>query len=318
MRADIDIKYYYGSFVEEANKAYNINKESYDNAINLKKKLIKLTANKIELINTFFNLDIKDITNEEEIVAIDFNKCRNKTRTSEFVTTDSSKRIVYLNFLKYLQVHKTIYRIKKEVALEDRKRKLTITEYKKLVQKFYNYGVMKCILEGYAYRVTGGLGDIIYNRWKVTSKKKVIDFNETNKKKREILAAGKKLYDKEEAEICRIRGIKYDGIPYITYKTNDYYYELKLINNSKYKNVNIKFDRKDRMDHKYLRMSQEEVAAICNSVDDIYKTKFDIRFKLGVLLKFEPMSYLNFIRNAEQKEFGVGEHNSKNRQRFQS
>ena len=33
MRPDIDIKYYYGKFIEDANKAYDINKEDYDNLI---------------------------------------------------------------------------------------------------------------------------------------------------------------------------------------------------------------------------------------------------------------------------------------------
>lgn len=58
-------------------------------------------------------------------------------------------------------------------------------------------------------------------------------------------------------------------------------------------------------------MSQGEIAAICKTADDIYRTKFDMRFKLGILLAFEPMSYLNFIRNAEQKEYSLGAHNSK-------
>ena len=129
---------------------------------------------------------------------------------------------------------------------------------------------------------------------------------------------GSPFYDEDEAAACKLRGIKYYGVPYKVYKTNDYYYEFKLIDNSRYKNVNIKFERKDRIDFKYRGMSQGEIAAICKTADDIYRTKFDMRFKLGILLAFEPMSYLNFIRNAEQKEYSLGAHNSKNRQRFQS
>lgn len=318
MRPDIDIKYYYGKFIEDANKAYDINKEDYNNLISLRKRLYRLVANKKAIINEFFNLDINNIGDDNEINAVDFNACRAKTRTSEFVTTDVHKRLTYLNFLKYLQVQKNVYGVTQSLKLEERKKRLTITEYRKLVQRFYNYGVMKCILEGYAYQVAGGLGNIVCNRWKVTSKKPVIDFNATNKKKREILAAGKKLYNEDEAAACKLRGIKYDGVPYKVYKTNDYYYEFKLIDNSRYKNVNIKFERKDRIDFKYRGMSQEEIAAMCKTADDIYHTKFDMRFKLGILLAFEPMSYLNFIRNAEQKEYSLGAHNSQNRQRFQS
>lgn len=49
MRPDIDIKYYYGKFIEDANKAYDINKEDYNNLINLRKRLYRLVANKKQL-----------------------------------------------------------------------------------------------------------------------------------------------------------------------------------------------------------------------------------------------------------------------------
>lgn len=64
---------------------------------------------------------------------------------------------------------------------------INITDYKKLVYKFYNYGVAKCILEGNGYKFAGGLGTIVCNRWKVLSDKKVIDFHATNRKKKKLL-----------------------------------------------------------------------------------------------------------------------------------
>ena len=99
MRPDIDIKYYYGKFIEDANKAYDINKEDYDNLISLRKRLYRLVANKKAIINEFFNLNINNIGDDNEINAVDFDACRAKTRTSEFVTTDVHKRLTYLNFL---------------------------------------------------------------------------------------------------------------------------------------------------------------------------------------------------------------------------
>ena len=60
MRPDIDIKYYYGKFIEDANKAYDINKEDYNNLISLRKRLYRLVANKKAIINEFFNLDINN------------------------------------------------------------------------------------------------------------------------------------------------------------------------------------------------------------------------------------------------------------------
>ena len=143
-------------------------------------------------------------------------------------------------------------------------------------------------------------------------------FEDYYKLSKELKAKGIRLYNKEEAEWCKQNNIPYDGVDYKVYKSNDYYYEFKLIDNNRYHSVNVKFIRKDRFPKDFSGKSHEEIAKACKSVDDIYKLKADIRCKLMILLHYEPMSYLNFVRNAEQNEHNVGAHNSKNRQRFQS
>ena len=318
MVADIDIKHYYAKFIEQSKSEYEDSKKEYDDLVVVKGKLYRNLNDKLDIINNFFELEVSSLDNNEEILVVDYDAIRNKVKTSGFIQSDSSHKVTVLNFIRYVQTTKLIYGKKKQLEVTKIRKMINITDYKKLVYKFYNYGVAKCILEGNGYKFAGGLGTIVCNRWKVLSDKKVIDFHATNRKKKEIIAAGLKPYDKEEAEIYKLRGMKYDGVDYKVYKSNDYYYEFKLIDNSRYKNVNIKFERKDRIDFKYRGMSQGEIAAICKTADDIYRTKFDMRFKLGILLAFEPMSYLNFIRNAEQKEYSLGAHNSQNRQRFQS
>ena len=64
-------------------------------------------------------------------------------------------------------------------------------------------GVHKALLDGHAYRFSHGIGDLMINYWKYVDgvRGKIVDWNATNKRKKEILDAGLKLYDKEEAEI---------------------------------------------------------------------------------------------------------------------
>ena len=64
---------------------------------------------------------------------------------------------------------------------------ISITDYKKLVYKFYNYGVAKCILEGNGYKFAGGLGTIVCNRWKVLSDKKLLIFMLRIERKKKLL-----------------------------------------------------------------------------------------------------------------------------------
>lgn len=318
MVADIDIKHYYAKFIEQSKSDYEDSKKEYDDLVVVKGKLYRNLNDKLDIINNFFELELSSLDNDEEILVVDYDVIRNKVKTSGFIQSDSSHKVTVLNFIRYVQTTKLIYGKKKQLEVAKIRKMIGITDYKKLVYKFYNYGVAKCILEGNGYKFAGGLGTIVCNRWKVLSDKKVIDFHATNRKKKEIIAAGLKPYDKEEAEIYKLRGMKYDGVDYKVYKNNDYYYEFKLIDNNRYHSVNVKFIRKDRFPKDFSGKSHEEIAKACKSVDDIYKLKADIRCKLMILLHYEPMSYLNFVRNAEQNEHNVGAHNSKNRQRFQS
>ena len=64
--------------------------------------------------------------------------------------------------------------------------------------------------------------------------------------------------------------------------------------------------------------SEQELANMCDTRDNIYYLPLSLNKKINVLLYRFPEDYVKFIRNESQHEYELGAHNSKNRKRFQS
>lgn len=64
--------------------------------------------------------------------------------------------------------------------------------------------------------------------------------------------------------------------------------------------------------------SEQELANMCDTRDNIYYLPLSLNKKINVLLYRFPEDYVKFIRNESQHEYESGAHNSKNRKRFQS
>lgn len=320
MITDIDLRHYYAKFQEEAKDAKEKIKSEYDLLIKIKEKQKnKLYSNK-NLLNVKYDINLDNYPElDNNIVPKElFNKFKAAFNSRE--VSESNKLYVLSNYLITL---KKLYALEKKLDLIDKRANVSYTEYRQYVYGYYRYGVHKCLLEGYSYSLADNSIEIVISRNKLDRKnkngrpyKEIIDFNETNKKKRELLEKGLIPYNKEDAEIAKLRGIKYEGVPYVVYKRDDFKYDIEVIIRKGAKNKNIIFKRLERIHNSLRGMTREEIAAKCNSVEDIYNLKCDINHKLGILLKYDNTAYLNFIRNAEQNKYSIGNHNSKNRQRF--
>lgn len=156
MVADIDIKHYYAKFIEQSKSDYEDSKKEYDDLVVVKGKLYRNLNDKLDIINNFFELELSSLDNDEEILVVNYDAIRNKVKTSGFIQSDSSHKVTVLNFIRYVQTTKLIYGKKKQLEVTKIRKMINITDYKKLVYKFYNYGVAKCILEGNGYKFAGG------------------------------------------------------------------------------------------------------------------------------------------------------------------
>ena len=318
MIVEIDITDYYKAFIDNANsdieKYQEERKTNYDLLISTKQYVEKY----ILYINHQFNINLK------ENFPISWNKekyCNDEHLTDiiniELKDTVGEDRIILLQLLRYSELLKFIYNCDKKIELANNRSKITPKQYKEYIKKYYMQSVHKTLLDGNAYRFSHGIGDLMINYWKYVNgvRSKIVDWAATKKRKQEILDAGLKLYDKDEAEIYKIRGLKYDGIPYVVYKTNSEYYDIELVNCKSFSKNNIKFKHANYIPSKFRKRSPEDIANEFNSVDEIAVQDLGIRHKLVVSLEKDPTIYLRYIRNVEAVRQKRGSHTTKNSER---
>lgn len=317
MVTEIDLKYYYTQFQKEA---YTIipelvanKKEKIIIADKIKESIIinKTICNKYNInIDKLFNTNYAEVLKQHNIK--NYFIYLNNPRFDEMSNIAN-------NIIKYINAIKKIYIIDLRIAAAYNRRKVNFATYKEIVKRFYRYGVHKCVLEGYAYKFADNLGYLIINKWKIPKEeiingsRKKVDYDKTNNKKKEILARGGIPYNKEDAEIAKLRGIKYNGEKYIVYRNNPDIYEITIVG----KNDCI-FKRASSIREPLRNKTQKQIAEECKTAEEVYNLPCDLFHKLSIYNYFDPTAYLNYIRNEEQNKLAFGAHNCKNRKRFQS
>lgn len=318
MKPDINTKDHYYSFISNSVSKLDI----YNKSLNTSKKLLlncyKDIKEKKDYILNEFNINLddyiewtkKEYNKEEKLYKI----IRNLIKTC----FDVNKRLILLQISKYCFFLSNCRKYKNMITFSNTCKNLKFREWERYINKYYNT-VHKCVLEGYAYSYTNGIGDLIISRW-ASSKKpnKVLDFAETNKRKKELLKEGKKLYDEKEALWYKERNIKYDGVDYRVFKTNSHFYKIDIINSKLIPHSRKEFIKTVYLHKNYRNKDYKTIADDCKTKEDIYYSPMNINYKLICLLYKYPNDYLKFIRNEEQCIYKRGAHNSKNRQRFQS
>lgn len=317
MVTEIDLKYYYTQFQKEA---YSIipglvadKKEKILIADKIKELILvnKSTCNKYNIdTDKLFDTNYAEVLKQYNIK--DYFIYLNNPRFDEMSSIAN-------NIIKYINAVKKIYIYDLKINAAYNRRKVTFAVYKDIVKKFYRYGVHKCVLEGYAYKFADNLGYLIINKWKIPKEeiingsRKKVDYNKTNAKRKELLAKGGIPYNKEDAEIARQKGIKYNGEKYIVYKNHSDIYEITIVGKS-----DCIFKRASSIREPLRNKTQKQIAEECKTAEDVYKLPCDLFHKLGIYNYFDPTAYLNYIRNEEQNKLTFGAHNCKNRKRFQS
>lgn len=316
MVKDIDISHFYKKFIEASNDDIKKYKSELKTINNIKAECCRYINDKIDIITNTIGIDIKSYnypnkTNIDEL---------EKSINSKLGCCIGNNRIILLQLLKYCNIIKKRNEYNNLIELAEKRNNISLSDYKKYIKKYYNEGVHKCCLEGYAYHFGYGIGDVIINLWRYADKPRenYVDWDATRRKKQEILNAGLKLYNKEEAEIYKLRGIKYDGVPYVVYKTNKEFYNIELINTKIVNNNSIKFKYANYIPLNLRGKDAKQINNECKTEENIFKLSLGLRSKLLVYLEHNINNQFKYIRNAEQYKYKRGAHNCKNRQRFQS
>lgn len=305
MLPDIKIKEFYLRYVFNAKR----DKEKYELILkeisNTKEELYSYIENYKDILSDKFYINLEQY--DKECIKKEYNE-------SEQLYKDVTKILKTINNIEYksllIQIIKYCFKLKEEdntkklIHIASIREKLTLKDYKSYVNKYY-MGVHKAVLEGFGYKFQEGIGTYIINYYKIDNPtKKTIDYAETNRRKKEIIAKGLKPYDEKEAIWYKERKIPYDGVEYRVYLDNKFYYDFTFINSKIFKKKELDYQRTEYVHAKLRGLSYKEMAdKYCNNIKDIIDLNVDIKYKLNILLYKYPQKYLNFVRNAEQSKY---------------
>ena len=143
-------------------------------------------------------------------------------------------------------------------------------------------------------------------------------FKQLKRNKEKLIAEGKQIYNKEDAEYCRQHGIEYDAVDATVYKADEVWYEYCLLG-SKIQGRNLCFKTIDTKDIKLRQYSNEELLKLANNdVNKIMDLDVSMKHKFVLCIQADKTLYTKFIRNEEQKKSLYGTYSRKSRQRLQS
>lgn len=209
---------------------------------------------------------------------------------------------------------KDIFGIEKDIELYDKLLSLTLNQYNEILKTYYTQVQKELVLEGNGYALGNNIGWLCINRCHIERQAPHIDYAATKKRKEELRAAGKKIYNKEEAEWCKQNNIPYDAVDGRVFMRNEYCYEMpllgcKLPNGGKYKFAITDYR------HSSLRgKTNDDLIKMCNNdINKICNLPIDVRTKLNLCLKVDDTLYTKFIRNENQKPIAAGKADRKNR-----
>ena len=319
MIVDINIKDYYKAFIDNADSDFKEYSRQFITTNKVKNKCLSYIKNNIKLYKDVLSINIDDYEDviykgiydaDEKLLKIAINKAKNIV---------GEGKIAALQLIRYIKLIKAADDYKELMDSVNKRKAIKFGEYKEYLRKYYMQGVHKALINGYVYRFSHNVGEIAINYWKYIDKPKdnYVDFNATNKKKKQLIAAGLKPYDKKEAEIYKIRGIKYDGIPYVVYKTNKEFINIELISCGKRSFGTVKFKHANYIPYKFRGKSVEEIAEMFDNVDELAVQDLGIRHKLVCCLSKDPTLYIKYIRSATQSKYKHNSTNFKFKQKFE-
>lgn len=309
MTCDVNKKEYYFNFISKAktDKTNYSNKiEELTNDINTVKPLI---IEKIKDIESLLNSSITArgeivhelVDDEDSLYQLTMRRLRDEE--------NPTNRQLLIMLARYCRLIKSRSNYRKMLKLCDDRANVTYSQYRDIVDKYYNQ-VNIALLQGFGYRYGHGLGVVSINRYKLRDDvHKVVDFAATRKAKKELLDKGLKPYDKHDAELYAKQGIPYDGVEYVKYKKGSYYYEITLSDCKIYASKSIQFYKDKKLLDKFKGMSYEELAAICNTDEEIYNLQVDTTVKLNIILIKHPEYFYKFIRNVEESKYKYRKNN---------
>lgn len=316
MKVDTDINSYFKEYKEGAQDELDKLEVKLTEAKTMA-GTAKLRIDKdIKFINKAFQINLSDeevYIKNAYIEDNNFIKYITKLYKSKDFTKDERISLAYI--IRWIKCLERIHKYNQKAEIVRRRAKMTFKQYKEYVKRFYTQ-VQAEVLDGNAYRYSHGVGDLTIARVKNTKGKNYkgkINYAETRRRKQEIIDAGKIPYDAKEAKRCEILGKPYNGVSYIVYLNEPYFYQFYLANMMLSGHKLMKFTRTDYRGKSIRGVTDDELSIICKTEEDVLNLDADMGVKLKQLLRLNPSIYIKFIRDEEQSAFKHRETFRKNR-----
>lgn len=282
--------------IEEAETLYNSIKANIDN------------------YKSNFNLDLTDYKEFVENTYID--GLFYKVAKGAFINKRNNYELVsdLFDLFNYAKYKKEINELDKLITKYDKCLSLKLGEYSELLRFYYTQVHKQLILEGEGYAFSHSIGWICINRCLLKKVKPHIDFNETRKRKEQLKAEGKRIYNKTEAEWCANAGIEYKAEDVRVFQSIDYCYEIPLISSKLPNGTKLRLEITDYRHSSLRGKTYDDIIKLCdNKTENICEMPIDLKSKLNICDKVDEVLFVKFIRNESQQPITTPKANRKNR-----
>ena len=284
----------------------------YEKKLAEEKEFYNAVKSRLEIYKSSYKINLMDYNEFVENsykTGIFYDTCKTLfiNRKKNYVATSPSYTLY-----KLARLQKELHELKHQIAVWEKMLDLTMEEYRRVLKAFYDEVHKKMIIDGCGYAFEQPLGWVCINRCKVITNRKKLDFQGTKRNKEKLLAEGKRLWNKEEAEYAASIGADYNGVDYRVYLNAEYVYEFPIIGcrltRDSYRFYIPQSSRHSR-EH-----TEEEFIELCNKdKEKICELNTDLKYKLKLCLKVDDLLYLNFIRNEAQQSAHTKKTNRKSR-----
>ena len=204
----------------------------------------------------------------------------------------------------FAKKQKELYELEEKCKFLDKCAHLTKSEYTNYLRTFYTEVHKKMVIDGNGYRYGNNIGVVVINRVKTRLTKPILDFAATKKREAELKAAGKRIFNQEEADWCKKNGIEYHAEDKRVFKKDEYFYQVILIYSRLPGCYKFKLETTDRRGKEVRGMTNQQIIDMCdNNINKICEMPLDVKTKLTLCNLVDKTLYLNFIRNENQQSY---------------
>lgn len=297
-----NIKVYYYSMKDAITLKHKEAVDTFHSLSNTMSTTYKELTSCIDVYKTNFKVNLNDYPEFVEDVYKDGTFL--KVAKGMFINRSNNYKLVsdLYTLYNYAKQQKEKYELGLKIELYERMLQLPLKEYTEILRTYMTEVHKKLILDGYGYAFGENIGWICVNRCLIKKHRPKLDFTATKKKKEELIAAGKRIYNKEEADWCKRNGLTYNGKDYRVFIDKEYCYEIPLLNCKLPNGTKYKLDIADYRHSSLRGRSNETLIQDCNNdTNKICELQVDLKTKLTMCDLTDKILYTKFIRNEAQQ-----------------